>query len=132
MRKTLHLFFVIVSLLIFFNCSNEKRLHTQLTEMAKNLNQSAPQQLDTFTIFMGAKVTEDNTFQYLYRIVNTNDPSFLLKESEANVKNNMKNEFNLNPDLKIFTQNKLNIDYIYADSVGTIIKTIHITPNDYK
>ena len=38
----------------------------------------------------------------------------------------------MNPDLKIFTANDVKIDYIYTDSAGKILKTIHITPKDYK
>jgi len=34
--------------------------------------------------------------------------------------------------LKIFTANDIRIDYIYTDSVGNELRTIHITPEDYK
>ena len=100
--------------------------------MAENLNQSAPAQLDEHTIFLGAEVTDENVFQYRYQIVNTPNPQAMMQAVEDQTKNNIKEAFRINPDLRIFTKNNVNIDYIYTDSSGNVLKTINITPKDYK
>ncbi|MEA5063516.1 MAG: hypothetical protein VB054_09320, partial [Petrimonas sp.] len=81
---------------------------------------------------LGAGVTEENVFQYRYQIMNTPDPQSMMQAVEEQTRANIREAFRLNPDLKIFTANDVKIDYIYTDSAGTILKTIHITPKDYK
>ena len=131
MRNKLHIILLISLSLLLVQCSNEKKLHQELQKMAENLNKSAPAQLDDHTIFMGAAVTQNNVFQYRYQVINTPDPQAMMQAVEEQTRANIKEAFNINPDLKIFTVNKVNIDYIYTDSEGNTLKTIHITPKDY-
>ncbi len=107
-------------------------MHRQLVKMAENMNSTAPVQLDNHTLFLGADVTEENLFQYRYRLLNTDDPQSLMEAVEEQTRTNIREAFRLNPDLRIFTVNDVRIDYIYTDSVGNVVKTIHITPEDYK
>lgn len=100
--------------------------------MADNLNKSVPVRLDDHTLFLGAGVTEDNVFQYRYQLMNTAEPLSMMLAVEEQTRANIREAFRLNPDLKIFTANEVDIDYIYTDSAGSILKTIHITPEDYK
>lgn len=132
MRNKLHIIFLLAIPFLLLQCSNEKRLHRELVKMAHNLNKSAPAELDDHTTFLGADVTEDNIFQYWYQIINTPDPQSMMQAVEEQTRANIKEAFNMNPDLKIFTANDVKIDYIYTDSAGKILKTIHITPKDYK
>ena len=132
MRNKFHLIFLIGFSLLLLQCSGDGRLHRKLVEMADNLNKSVPAQLDDHTIFLGADVTEGNVFQYRYQLVNTAEPQSMLRAVEEQTKNNIREAFRLNPDLKIFTENEVKIDYIYTDSAGNILKIIHITPEDYK
>lgn len=133
MRNKLHFILLIVTSFLFLQCSGDsKKLHRDLVKIADNLNKSAPAQLDDHTTFLGADVTETNVFQYRYQIINTPNPQSMMQAVEEQTRNNIKEAFQLNPDLKIFTVNKVNIDYIYTDSVGNVVKTIHITPKDYK
>ena len=107
-------------------------MHRELVKMADNLNKSVPVQLDDHTLFLGAGVTEDNVFQYRYQLVNTAEPLSMMLAVEEQTRANIREAFRLNPDLKIFTENEVDIDYIYTDAAGSILKTIHITPEDYK
>lgn len=132
MRNKFHIISLIGFLLLLLQCSGDKRLHRELVKMVDNLNQSVPAQLDDHTIFLGAAVTEDNIFQYRYQLVNTAEPLSMMRAVEEQTRANIREAFRLNPDLKIFTLNDVNIDYIYTDSAGSILKTIHITPEDYK
>ncbi len=132
MRDKIHIIFLITISILLLQCSSDKRLHQELVKMADNLNKSTPAQLDDYTTFLGANVTEDNVFQYRYQIINTFDPQSLMQAVEEQTRANIKEAFRINPDLKIFTTNNVEIDYIYTDSVGKLLRTIHITPKDYK
>lgn len=132
MRNKLHFIALFAVSLLLVNCSNNKKLHQELVKMANNLNKSAPAQLDDHTTFLGADVTENNVFQYRYQIINTSHPQSMMQEVEEQTRANIREAFRMNPDLRIFTANDVKIDYIYTDSAGKILKTIHITPRDYK
>lgn len=126
----LWLFFFV---LLISSCNNkEQRLNKHLNEMASELNMEAPAQLDENTLFMGAEVDSKNTFKYLYRIINTDSAEAMMDEVELQTKANIKQAFEMNPGLEIFTVNKINVDYIYKDSLDNVIRVIHITPEDYK
>lgn len=132
MRNKLHFTALIIASLLLLNCSNTQKLNEQLTQIAENLNKSTPVLLDDYTVFLNASVTDDNIFQYKYQIVNTTDPQSLMQEKESQTLVNIKVAFRINPDLRVFTKNNVIIDYIYTDSIGQVIKTIRITPKDYK
>ncbi|HHT30516.1 MULTISPECIES: hypothetical protein [Petrimonas] len=132
MKSKLILFPLLIFPLLFIQCSGGDKLHRQLVKMAENMNSTAPVQLDNHTLFLGADVTEENLFQYRYRLLNTDDPQSLMEAVEEQTRTNIREAFRLNPDLRIFTVNDVRIDYIYTDSVGNVVKTIHITPEDYK
>ncbi len=132
MRSKIHLIFLVGFPLLLLQCSGDKRLHRELVKMADNLNKSVPVRLDDHTLFLGAGVTEDNVFQYRYQLMNTAEPLSMMLAVEEQTRANIREAFRLNPDLKIFTANEVDIDYIYTDSAGSILKTIHITPEDYK
>ncbi|MDO5664761.1 MAG: hypothetical protein Q4G63_05855 [Bacteroidia bacterium] len=132
MRNKLYIIFLITFSLLLLQCSNEKKIYQELEKMANNLNKSAPTQLDDHTTFLGANVTETNIFQYRYQIINTPDPQSMMQAVEEQTRANIKEAFKMNPNLKIFTANGVSIDYIYTDSLGQVLKTIHITPKDYK
>ena len=128
-----------ISILAFFfafllvQCnSNNKALNKKLTEMAVELNTSAPVMLDQHTRFDKAEVTKENVFQYYYSVINTDDPDGLVESSLHSLKENMRETFATNPDLRIFKENDVVVQYIYKDINSRNIKTITITPNDYK
>mgnify|MGYP001210654988 FL=1 len=129
-NKILSFLMFLVSIL-WLSCSNNN-LNKELNTMATNLNEAAPAQLDENTLFLGAQVDVDNTFKYLYQIINTNNADSIMNEMEEQTRDNIKEAFRINPDLAIFTANDINIEYVYHDSLGQVIKTIHITPQDYK
>lgn len=134
-NKYLYLIALIIPLL-WIGCNSKERqskeLAKTLTQMASDLNQLVPTQLDENTMFLGAEVTSDNVFKYMYQIINIEDPASLMDDVEVQTRANIREAFVLNPSLKVFTDNMVLIDYIYTDEQGEIIRTIHITPEDYK
>lgn len=100
--------------------------------MAVELSASAPAMLDPYTQFDGASVTEKNVFQYNYTILNTGDPEKLVNDMMVTMESQMKEQFKTDPSLRIFTENDVTIEYIYKNAEGKNIRTITITPKDYK
>lgn len=134
-NKYLYLLAIIIPLMWTSCAGKEKKskdLAKALTEMADNLNKLTPTQLDENTLFLGAEVTSDNKFKYLYQIINIESPESLMDNVEVQTRSNIREAFQINPGLKIFTDNMVLIDYIYHNEQGEVIRTIHITPNDYK
>ncbi len=133
MQNDIKTIILLLSIILFVSCSNKKKeLNVELDKIAAELNNSAPVQLDVNTIFFGAEVTPDNIFKYKYKIINSENPSALLEKMEFQTRENIKKAFRINPNLQIFTENNVKIHYIYTDSLGEILKTIEITPEDYK
>ena len=100
--------------------------------MAVNLSASTPVMLDPYTQFDGASVTADNIFQYNYTILNTPDPEKMVNDMMVTMEDQMKEQFKTDANLRIFTENDVTIEYIYKNAEGQTIKTIIITPKDYK
>ncbi len=123
--------FVLILFFLFVQCSGDKKLHGHLVNMAEGLNESAPVQLDDYSTFMGASVTDDNVFQYHYRLASGINEDSVLQIIETQTKRDIREAFRSNPDLKVFTQNNISVDYIYKDAQGNVLKTIRITPKDY-
>lgn len=133
MRKTFFLLSVIFFSLLILQCSTgDKELHKKLTQMAAELNESAPVSLDQYTRFEEASVTTDNVFRYHYRVMNINNPDSLLENRVEELMKSIKTMFSTNADLRIFTENDVVIEYIYTDENNSNIRTITINPEDYQ
>lgn len=133
MKKYLLLVVISLSTVLLVRCtSNNQALHKILEEMANDLSASTPVMLDPYTRFDGASVTKDNVFQYNYTILNTPDAEKMVNDMMATMETQMKEQFKTDPTLRIFTKNNVVIEYIYKNSDGNEIKTITITPNNYK
>lgn len=133
MRKIALILSIIFISLFLVQCnSDRKALHQKLEEMAVNLNESAPVMLDQFTRFEKASVTSDNVFRYSYTVLNTTNPDSLVQRGLQALRENIGREFSLNPDLRIFKENKVTIEYIYNDEKGNTIRSLSITPEDYQ
>lgn len=133
MRKIVFVLSIVSFSLFFIQCnSNEKVLNKKLVEMALNLNESAPVMLDQYTRFEEASVTPQNIFRYRYTVLNTTNPDSLVENGLRSLRENIGREFSLNPDLRIFKENKVTIEYVYNDEEGRTIRSLQITPEDYQ
>jgi hypothetical protein len=133
MRKTFLTLSVILSSLLVVQCnSGEKALHGKLSEMARELNASTPVMLDRYTRFDEASVTQDNVFRYRYTVLNTANPDSLVQHLSQSLTENIRKEFSANPQLRIFRDNHVSIEYIYQDEDNRMIRTLRIEPKDYQ
>ncbi|NLY23999.1 MAG: hypothetical protein GX042_03160 [Bacteroidales bacterium] len=133
MRKTFFILSLIFYSLLIVQCNTGKReLHQKLTQMAVELNESAPVSLDQYTRFEEATVTNDNVFRYRYSVTNINNPDSLLESRKDELMKNIRTMFSTNADLRIFTENNVVIEYDYTDEQNNHIRTIRINPEDYQ
>lgn len=135
MKKSLLILSIVLSsiLFTFTQCGADKRaINKKLTEMASTLNESTPVMLNNFTRFDNATVTEENIFQYNYTVLNIQNPDSLIKEVEISLIENIKHEFNTNPQLRFFKENNVSIEYVYNDENRELIRRIQIDSSNYK
>ncbi|MBF6597665.1 MAG: hypothetical protein ITF98_05500 [Fermentimonas sp.] len=132
MKKSLLILSIVIFSILITQCeSDRKAINKKLTEMANNLNESAPVMLDDFTRFDNAAVTSDNVFQYNYTVLNTQNPDSLIKEVENSLIKNIKLEFNTNPQLLFFKENNISIEYVYNDENKQLIRRMQIDSSNY-
>ncbi|QRX63054.1 hypothetical protein JS578_09210 [Dysgonomonadaceae bacterium zrk40] len=134
MRKLSLLFTLLILASFFIQCNRKTdgRLNDRLTEMAKELNESAPVMLDPYTRFDEASVTGDNHFRYRYSVLNTKNPDSLLSERLATLTDNIRTMFSTNEELAIFRENSVVLEYVYNNEQQQLLRTITINPEDYQ
>lgn len=133
MRKIhLYLSVIFLSMLLIQCDSHDRALNKRLNEMALNLNESAPVMLDQYTRFEEAIVSSKNVFIYRYTVLNTSKPDSLIDGVEQLLKDNIKAEFATNPELSVFKENNVVIEYVYNDINDETIRILRIDPEDYK
>ncbi len=135
MRKSVLLFFLLSLLsLLMIHCNRraESQLHERLSQMAKELNESTPVMLDSYTRFDEATVTKENLFRYRYTVLNTYNPDSLLSDRLQTLTDNIRIMFSTNDELAIFRENNVVLEYIYNDEQQQTIRTITIKPEDYQ
>ena len=132
MQKTFSILSVVFFLFLFSQCaSDQRRLNRLLMQEAAILNAAAPMMLNDYIRFDRASVTSDNRFQYRYTVLNTENPDSLVESSLQDFKAMARLIYFTNPEMAIFRENRVTIEYIYSDENGRIIRTIIITPEDY-
>lgn len=100
--------------------------------MAADLNESAPVMLDQYTRFDGASVSTGNIFQYRYTVLNTANPDSLVESGVRALQDNIRNEFSTNPQLRVFKENKVVIEYVYMDEHNRTVRSLQVNPEDYQ
>jgi hypothetical protein len=132
MQKAFPILATVLLAVLFSHCaSDERALHRRLQQEAAMLNEVAPIQLNEFIRFDGATVTSDNRFQYRYTVMNTLNPDSLVESSLQELKESARIVYSTSPDMAIFRENNVTLEYIYSDENGRIIRTIVIDPENF-
>lgn len=134
MRKTILLFTLLILATFFFQCNRraDGQLHERLSQMAVELNESAPVMLDSYTRFEEASVTDQNHFCYRYTVLNTDNPDSLLSERLQTLTHNIRTMFATNAELAIFRENSVVLEYVYNNEHQQTLRTITLNPEDYQ
>jgi hypothetical protein len=110
----------------------KKDLETELKNAALELNKQTPMQIDIYTRLDSASTIGKTNFIYHYTL-------FDLEKSEVNLDtvnkyirpsiiDNVKNS----PELKVYRNNKIIMDYKYYDKNGVFVTEINVTPELYQ
>ena len=134
MRKIFFLFTLLLMASFLMQCGNnpDRQLHERLSQMAAELNESAPVMLDPNTRLEGVSVTDENHFCYRYTVLNTENPDSLLSEWLQTLTDNIHTMVSTKAELAIFRENSVVLEYIYMDEQQQTLRTITINPEDYK
>ena len=103
----------------------------QMMKAASEINKTCPVMVDRDTRLDNAVALPGNILQYNYTLIN-------LDKSEVNVDTVNKyvapgiiNNVRTNPELKVYRDNKVTMDYAYRDKNGVFVLKISVTPDMY-
>lgn len=125
--------FIVAFVVVFFATQYffKPSLDKQLVEIASEMNRSCPMNVDKYTTLKNVVALPDKTLQYNYSLVISKEeikidtvkkyffPSLLLNAKT-------------NPGMKIIRDNKVTLNYHYADKNGIFVTEYLITPDMYE
>jgi hypothetical protein len=133
MQKAFSIFLTTLLLVAFSQCTSDQRaLDRSLKQAAAEINRMTPMMLSEFTRLDSVTVllAPERRFQYHYAVINTSNPDSLLFSELEFTREAVRFAYFTAPEMAIFRDNNVIIDYIYSDESGRVIYTITITPND--
>ena len=128
--------FITPSVLLLFvvctNCSNDQRaLQRLLLQEAAAVNMATPIMLNHYLRFDGASVTSDNRFQFHYTVLHTVNPDSLVESTLPEFTQLARIAYLTSPEMAVFRDNNVVIDWHFDDESGKTIRTVTINPNDF-
>lgn len=128
------LFLIILSVLLvlrFTMSDNEISFDKIMKHTASELNKTCPQQVDKDTRLDSASVHKNKTFRYNYTCLNFNKDSMDVEMFAMSVKPAMINNAKTNPDLQLFRDNNVILEYYFRDGLGKFMTRVEIVPAEY-
>ncbi|MBK6523882.1 MAG: hypothetical protein IPG08_17110 [Sphingobacteriaceae bacterium] len=128
------LFVAILIVLLFIRFSvfgKEKDFDKIMKYTATELNKTCPQQIDNDTRLDSASIHENKTFRYNYTCLNFNKDSMDVEMFAMSVKPAMINNAKSNPDLQLFRDNNVILEYYFRDELGKFMTRVEIVPAEY-
>ncbi|SNZ00359.1 hypothetical protein [Flagellimonas pacifica] len=105
---------------------------SELEKTALELNKQTPMQIDQFTRLDSASTKGKTNFIYHYTLVKIEKSEVNLDTVNKYIKSDIVDNVKNNPDLKIFRDNEITLDYKYYDKNGELSIEISVTPELYK
>ena len=112
--------------------SKSVSIDDKLVLMANELNKKAPIVVDKDTRFDNVNALLDKTVQYNYTLINYLKKDIDINQLKINLRLPILNYIKTNPDLKLFTDNKVTMEYVYKDKVGVFLFKLQFKYKDYK
>jgi hypothetical protein len=119
--------FFLVQQLFFTSPSLDKKM----MQIANEINKTCPIMIDEDTRFDNAVALPDNIFQYNFTLVNLEKQEIELDTVKKYLEPNIINNAKTNPDLKMFRDHKITINYNYHDKNGVFVVKISVKPEIY-
>lgn len=102
-----------------------------MMEVASEINASCPIMVDRETQLDNAIALPDNVFQYNYTLINVSEEEVHTDTIRKYIEPGIINTARTNPDMKVFRQNKVTLNYNYQDKNGVFLLKISVTPELY-
>lgn len=109
----------------------KKDLETELKNAAKELNQQAPIQIDEYTRLDSASAQGKTNFTYYYSLFNLEKSEVNIDTVNKYVRPSVIETVKNTPELKVFRDNSIIMDYKYYDKNGVFVTEISVTPEIY-
>jgi hypothetical protein len=112
--------------------SKSVSIDDKLVFMANEINKKAPIVVDKDTRFDNVNALLDKTVQFNFTLINYLKKDIDIKQLKINLRLPILNAIKTNPDLKLFTDNKVTMEYVYRDKVGVFLFKLQFKHDDYK
>lgn len=126
--------FVVGFIIMFFVAQSffKPSIDKQLVEFANELNKTCPMNIDEYTILKNVVPLPNKTIQYNYTLIGITKAEVNLDTVKKYVFPAVLQNAKSNPDMKLFRDNKVTLDYYYADKNGEFVTEYIVKPDMYK
>jgi len=129
MKKIIYIF---LGLSIILSCeSRTTDIELLLKLSAQEINKMCPRTIDKDTQLDNVVVLSNKTIQYNYTLVNWELEDLDLQAIESDFFPLLLNRTKTNPGLSRFRDNKVTVNYYYADMDGKFVALYEVTPQLY-
>lgn len=110
----------------------KKDLESDLKKAAAEVNKQTPMQVDQFTRLDSASTIGKSKFIYYYTLIGIEKSEVNLDTVAKYVRPTIIENVKNTPELKVFRDNNITMDYKYYDKNGNFVNEISVTPDLYK
>ena len=103
-----------------------------LIQVAEEMNKNCPITLDGDTRLDTTMGGPGKSFSYFYTLVNYSKEEINQDTLITYLKPNIINNVSTNPQMAIFRENEITMNYNYKDKEGVFLFVITVTPDNYK
>ncbi len=137
-KKNVKLISIVVGIILFavayygIQEFSKNDFQDEMEKAAIELNKKLPVQVDKFSRLDSASTKSNSNFTYHYTLLNIEKsevyPDSVYKYMKPGIIENIKT----NPDLKMYRDNDITMEYRYYDKNGDFAVNISVPPNLYK
>ena len=106
-------------------------LESELREVALELNKQSPMEIDQYVRLDSAASKGETNLVYYYTLFDMERSEVNLDTVNKYLRPGIIDNVKINPDLKVFRDNNITLDYRYFDKEGEFVTEISVTPELY-
>ena len=107
-------------------------LEAELKEVALELTRKSPMQIDRFTRLDSASSAGKTNLMYYYTLFDIDKSEVNLDTVNKYIRPGIIENVKTHPDLKVYRDNNITLDYNYYDKNGNFVTEISVTPDLYR